>query len=110
MNKSANVVYAYAPKNDDELELKVGDKIEVIGFEEEGKCGAYFGSWVQQIEREREQKNIYSTSFYLLIAYWYDTISYISTVTMQFSPLSVQFNSFSCKITRLEDNRTKKEK
>lgn len=38
MNSFANVVYAYAPKNDDELELKVGDKIEVIGFEEEGKC------------------------------------------------------------------------
>lgn len=38
MNSFANVIYAYAPKNDDELELKVGDKIEVIGFEEEGKC------------------------------------------------------------------------
>lgn len=37
MNKVANVVFAYVPKNDDELELKVGDKIEVIGFEEEGK-------------------------------------------------------------------------
>lgn len=37
MNKLANVVYAYSPKNDDELELKVGDKIEVIGFEEEGR-------------------------------------------------------------------------
>lgn len=38
MNKIANVVYPYSPKNDDELELKVGDKIEVIGVEEEGKC------------------------------------------------------------------------
>lgn len=37
MNKLASVVFAYSPKNDDELELKVGDKIEVIGFEEEGK-------------------------------------------------------------------------
>lgn len=37
MNKVASVVFAYVPKNDDELELKVGDKIEVIGFEEEGK-------------------------------------------------------------------------
>jgi len=37
MNKLANVVFGYIPKNDDELELKVGDKIEVIGFEEEGK-------------------------------------------------------------------------
>lgn len=36
MNKLANVIYDYSPKNDDELELKVGDKIEVIGFEEEG--------------------------------------------------------------------------
>lgn len=38
MNKIASVVYPYSPKNDDELELKVGDKIEVIGIEEEGKC------------------------------------------------------------------------
>jgi len=37
MNKIAEVVFAYSPKNDDELELTVGDKIEVIGFEEEGK-------------------------------------------------------------------------
>lgn len=37
MNKLVNVVYAYSPKNDDELELKVGDKIEVIGFVEEGE-------------------------------------------------------------------------
>lgn len=36
MNKVANVVYAYSAKNDDELELKVGDRIEVIGVEEEG--------------------------------------------------------------------------
>lgn len=36
-SKFANVVYAYSPKIDDELELTVGDKIEVIGFEEEGK-------------------------------------------------------------------------
>lgn len=36
MNKFANVVYAYSAKNDDELELKVGDRIEVIGVEEEG--------------------------------------------------------------------------
>lgn len=38
MNQIANVLYAYSPKNDDELELTVGDKIEVIGYEEEGKC------------------------------------------------------------------------
>lgn len=38
MNKLAEVVYAYSPKNEDELELTVGDKIEVIGYEEEGKC------------------------------------------------------------------------
>ena len=37
MNKVADVVFAYKPKNDDELELTVGDKIEVIGYEEEGK-------------------------------------------------------------------------
>lgn len=37
MNQIANVVFAYSPKNDDELELTVGDKIEVIGYEEEGK-------------------------------------------------------------------------
>lgn len=37
MNKLANALYAYQPKNDDELELKVGDKIEVIGYEEEGR-------------------------------------------------------------------------
>lgn len=33
----ANVIFSYSPKNIDELELKVGDTIEVIGFEEEGK-------------------------------------------------------------------------
>lgn len=37
MNKIASVVYAYSPKNDDELELTVGDKIEVLGYEQEGK-------------------------------------------------------------------------
>ena len=37
MNKLANVVYAYKSSNDDELELNVGDRIEVIGFEEEGE-------------------------------------------------------------------------
>lgn len=37
MNKFATVLYAYSPKNDDELELTVGDKIEVMGIEEEGK-------------------------------------------------------------------------
>lgn len=42
-NNFANVVYAYSPKNDDELELKVGDKIEVIGFEEEGRFSTTTG-------------------------------------------------------------------
>lgn len=37
MIRFANVVFAYSPKNNDELELKVGDRIEVIGVEEEGK-------------------------------------------------------------------------
>lgn len=37
MNKIANVVYPYSPKNDDELELQVGDKIEVLGEEEQGE-------------------------------------------------------------------------
>lgn len=49
MNKLASVIYDYSPKNDDELELKVGDKIEVIGFEEEGKW------WRRQRERKGEQ-------------------------------------------------------
>lgn len=37
MIKVANVVFAYIPKNDDELELQVGDRVEVIGPEEEGR-------------------------------------------------------------------------
>lgn len=53
MNKLASVIYDYSPKNDDELELKVGDKIEVIGFEEEGKW------WRRQREKGR-------TSFFFL--------------------------------------------
>lgn len=42
MSKIANVVFAYSPKNDDELELTVGDKIEILGYEEEGKCWSLF--------------------------------------------------------------------
>lgn len=37
MMKFASVIYNYSPKNEDELELKEGDKIEVLGYEEEGK-------------------------------------------------------------------------
>ena len=37
MSKWVSVVYAYKPKNDDELELKVGDEIEVLEYVEDGK-------------------------------------------------------------------------
>lgn len=37
MIKLASVIYNYSPNNDDELELKEGDEIEVTGYEEEGK-------------------------------------------------------------------------
>uniref|UniRef100_A0A6G1SEY3 CD2-associated protein n=2 Tax=Aceria tosichella TaxID=561515 RepID=A0A6G1SEY3_9ACAR len=58
MNQIANVVFAYSPKNDDELELTVGDKIEVIGYEEEGwwkgrlkgRTGVFPSNFVQVID------------------------------------------------------------
>lgn len=37
MNKIANVIYSYDAKNDDELNLIIGQQIEIIGVEEEGK-------------------------------------------------------------------------
>lgn len=37
MEKIANVRFSYTPQKVDELKLEVGDKIEVIGYVEEGK-------------------------------------------------------------------------
>lgn len=37
MSQLFDVIFAYSPKNDDELELKVGDKIEFFESVEEGK-------------------------------------------------------------------------
>lgn len=58
MNKLANVVYSYRPKNDDELELEVGDKIEVIGIEEEGKLNIVksFHKRVAHSKRDKHNK------------------------------------------------------
>lgn len=65
MNKLANVVYSYRPKNDDELELEVGDKIEVIGIEEEGEylrlksrdLYSLFTTCLTYKQKERENKD-----------------------------------------------------
>ena len=53
MNKIANVIFAYSPKNDDELELTVDDKIEVIGFEEEGKFNLIYGTMLFESALDR---------------------------------------------------------
>ena len=50
MNKLATVIFAYSPQKDDELELKKGDKIEVLGFEEEGRYWMSEGEILGKIE------------------------------------------------------------
>lgn len=49
MKKIANVIFPYIAKNDDELNLIVGDKIEVLGLDEEGK---FFADKIEMIKRK----------------------------------------------------------
>lgn len=58
--KRAKVVYSYSPENDDELQLEVGDSVEVLKQEEEGwwegvvngKVGMFPSNFVEVFEDE----------------------------------------------------------
>ncbi|OBS71202.1 hypothetical protein A6R68_00263 [Neotoma lepida] len=64
--RRCQVAFSYLPQNDDELELKVGDIIEVVGEVEEGwwegvlngKTGMFPSNFIKELSGESDELGI----------------------------------------------------